>query len=104
MNEYQDGDYTVRDHGNGRIERFLTPPPPQPVRRIALEDFIDRFTEAELEGIQTAAANNQQASFILDYIKLRQTVNLDSPNTARILGKLVTAGLLTAERAAEVTQ
>ena len=75
-----------------------------PVARPALTKlaYMNRFTDAELAGIYTAAKSVVQVEVWLEKFKLAEFVSLDDPQTLGGLQALEAAGLLAAGRAAEI--
>lgn len=85
---------------NGVWEDY-TPPT---VRKAILTklEYMDRFTDAELAGIYTAAKSSVQVEVWLEKFKLATDINIDDPRTIDGLQALEAAGLLAAGRAAEI--
>lgn len=78
-------------------------PMPEPTKRILTKlEAMDRFTDEELEDIYSAAKVNVSVEVWLEKFKQAQDTNLDDPRFIAGLGKLVTAGLLAANRPAEI--
>jgi len=77
-----------------------TPPPPPPV--ITKLAMIDRFTEAEYEGVLTAAKSDVQVQGWLDRFAAANQVNLDDSRTISGINLLVSKNLLTQARADEI--
>lgn len=69
---------------------------PQPVTRFA---FMARFTTAELAGIYAAAASDVGVLVWTKLLEAATTIELDHPQTLAGVAALVTAELLTQERA-----
>lgn len=78
------------------------PTPPAPVRRLTKLAYMNRFTDAELAGIYTAAKTVVQVEIWLEKFKLATEINLDDPETVAGLLAMEAAGLLTSGRAAEI--
>ena len=78
------------------------PPTPPPVRILTKLQYMNRFHDAELEGVYTAAKTVVQIEIWLDKFKLATDINLDDPETVTGLENMVTAGLLTQSRVAEI--
>lgn len=70
------------------------------VDQISVGDFALRFTGAEFAAITSSADPNVIA--ILATLRARDSVRLGSADAVNGIGYLVSAGLLTAERGAEV--
>lgn len=68
-------------------------------RRILVSEFLERFTQQELEDIYTAAKNNVKAEVMRDRLfRENKTINLDSQIVDRALTAMVNAGIITAAR------
>lgn len=72
------------------------------VDQISVGDFILRFTTAEFASITSAAANDANVANILATLRARDSVRLGSPDAVNGIDYLVSVGLLTPERGAEV--
>lgn len=83
------------------------PPPPPPLTRLG---FMSRFTDAELVGIEVArmTATDVTQRAMLTVLKeswmAATEVDVADPRTQQGVGMLVSAGLLTAERAAIILE
>lgn len=87
----------------GSIAEYVAPPPlPAPPRTTTPLQFIERFTEAEQLAIVTAAMQVPALRLWYDKLMAAQQVVFDDPRLAAGMDALVAAGLLTAERNAEV--
>lgn len=64
--------------------------------------MIDRFTEAEYEGVLTAAKSDVQVQGWLDRFAAATQINLDDPRTVSGMDLLVSKNLLTQARADEI--
>lgn len=71
-------------------------------RLISKLDYMNRFTDAELVAIYTAAKTNVNVEIWLEKFKLAAEINLDDIRTASGLQALETLGLITTGRAAEI--
>lgn len=71
-------------------------------RLISKLDYMNRFTDAELVAIYTAAKTNVNVEIWLEKFKLAAEINLDDPKTATGLQALEALGLIAAGRAAEI--
>jgi hypothetical protein len=87
-------------------ENFAPPPPPPPppplpniITKLAM---IDRFTEAEYEGVLTAAKTDVQVQGWLDRFAAANQINLDDSRTVSGIDLLVSKNLLTQERGQEI--
>ena len=80
------------------------PSAPQPVsvRTLTKLQYMNRFTDAELAGIYTAAKSNVAVEIWLEKFKLASEVNLDDSATVAGLQAMEAAGLLAVGRAAEI--
>lgn len=91
---------------DGTWTKWIAPPEPEPtpvsVRTLTKLEYMDRFTDAELEGIYTAAKTVVQVEIWLEKFKLATEVNLDDPRTIAGLQVMEAAGLLAVGRAAEI--
>lgn len=84
----------------------FAPPPPPPViplpNVITKLAMIDRFTEAEYEGVLTAAKSDVQVQGWMDRFSSANQVNLDDSRTINGIQTLVSKNLLTAQRGQEI--
>ena len=64
--------------------------------------FMERFTLEEMAGIYTAAKTNVVVEIFLDKMKLAEFIDITDANTIAGVNALVSAGLLTEARAAEI--
>lgn len=71
-------------------------------RLISKLDYMNRFTDAELAAIYTAAKTNINIEIWLEKFKLSSEINLDDPRTIAGVQSLESVGLITAGRAAEI--
>lgn len=79
---------------------FSPPPPPPPLPNIITKlAMIDRFTEAEYEGVLTAAKSDVQVQGWLDRFAAANQINLDDSRTVSGIDLLVSKNLLTQDRA-----
>lgn len=65
-------------------------------------DYMNRFTDAELAAIYTAAKSSVAIEVWLEKFKLATEINLDDPRTIDGVNALEAAGLLAPGRAAEI--
>jgi hypothetical protein len=72
------------------------------VRTLTKLAYMNRFTDVELAAIYTAAKSSVQVEVWLDKFKLAEEINLDDQATISGVQALEAAGLLAAERAAEI--
>jgi hypothetical protein len=79
----------------------IIPPPALPniITKLAM---IDRFAEAEYEGILTAAKTDIQVQGWLDRFNVSNQINLEDSRTISGIDLLVSKNLLTQERADEI--
>lgn len=77
-------------------------PAPAPVRVLTKLQYMNRFTDAELAAIYTAAKTVVQVEIWLEKFKLATEVNLDDPATVAGLQAMEAARLLATGRAAEI--
>ena len=90
---------------NGSAWVQYPPPPPPPLTRLG---FMSRFTDAELVGIEVARMTAPDVTQRAMLAVLKESwmaateVDVGDPRTQQGVGMLVQAGLLTAERAAQV--
>ena len=75
---------------------------PQPVTTITVLQFRSRFSTAEKSAIYTAAAGNAGLRAWLDDLAVAEFVDIADPRTVGAVSILVAAGLVTADRAAEI--
>ena len=71
---------------------------------IRTDDLMLRLTAAERKAIRQARNTNADVDDVLYVFENRDTINPGSAATQGMFGVLVTAGLLTAERVAELTE
>jgi hypothetical protein len=82
---------------------FSPPPPPPPLANIITKlAMIDRFTEAEYEGVLAAAKTDVQVQGWLDRFASANQINLDDSRTVSGINLLVSKNLLTQERGQEI--
>lgn len=72
------------------------------VDQISVGEFVLRFTGAEFAAITAAAGSDANVAAILATLRARESVRLGSADAVNGIAYLVAAGLLTAERGAEV--
>jgi hypothetical protein len=80
------------------------PPAPVPAPRFTSLEFLALFTDAEQLAVATAAMQSAPVKLWYDKVLAASFVTLDDPRTAAGLSDLVAAGLLTAERKAEIVE
>lgn len=78
---------------------FVDRPAP---RVVPPQEFFLRFTVTEWEGIETAALTVPRARYFVRYVTIADRINLDEPGLAGAVAAMQSAGILTAQRAAEV--
>lgn len=101
-NEY-DENVKVTTYDSGHIVRELERlTVADPVRLLTKLGYMNRFTDAELAGIYTAAKTVVAVEIWLEKFKLAAEINLDDPATVAGLQAMETAGLLAAGRAAAI--
>ena len=84
-------------------ENFAPPPPPPPLPNIITKlAMIGRFTEAEYEGVLTAAKTDVQVQGWLDRFYAANQIDLDDDRTVSGIDLLVSKDLLTEERGQEI--
>lgn len=71
-------------------------------RRITKLALRNRFTFPELIGITTAAKTNVAVQVLVENMQVASFIDLNRADTVGAFGLLVSAGLLTAERAEEI--
>lgn len=71
-------------------------------RLISKLDYMNRFTDAELVAIYTAAKTNINVEIWLEKFKLSEEINLDDPRTIAGVQSLETLGLISTGRATEI--
>jgi hypothetical protein len=71
-------------------------------RLISKLDYMNRFTDAELVSIYTAAKTNVNVEIWLEKFKLSAEINLDDPKTISGIQAIETLGLIAAGRATEI--
>jgi hypothetical protein len=72
------------------------------VRTLTKLAYMNRFTDAELAAIYTAAKSNVQVEVWLDKFKIAEEINLDDTSTIAGVQALEAAGLLAKGRSAEI--
>jgi hypothetical protein len=72
------------------------------IRTLTKLAYMNRFTDAELAAIYTAAKSNVQIEVWLDKFKLAEEINLDDSSTISGVQALEAAGLLATGRSAEI--
>lgn len=72
------------------------------VDQISVGEFVLRFTGAEFAAITATAGSDANVAAILATLRARDSVRLGSVDAVNGIAYLVAAGLLTAERGAEV--
>ena len=77
-------------------------PPAVPVTVLSKLGYMNRFTDAELAAIYTAAKSVVQVEVWLEKFKLAEFIDLTDQRTIDGLNSLEAAGLLAAGRAAEI--
>jgi hypothetical protein len=82
---------------------FEPGPPPAPSTELTRLEFMDRFTNAELVDIYTAAKSDVQAQIWLDKVKTAQEINLADTRTREALAMLEAGGLIGEGRADEIS-
>lgn len=65
-------------------------------------DFLSRFTQAELEGIATAARSNATVAVWMQRASAASTIHADHADTIAGMQAMVAAGLITAARSAQI--
>ena len=103
MQQTIDGDYIVTTFPSGATARELRfAPAAVPIRVITKLAYMNRFTDAELAGIYTAAKSVVQVEIWLEKFKLAQEIDLDDPSTAVGLQAMESAELIGVGRTAEI--
>jgi hypothetical protein len=78
---------------------------PKPITRIVSKlDYMNRFNDAELAAIYTAAKTSVEIEIWLEKFKLSAEIFLDDPRTISGLNSLEQAGLITSQRITEILQ
>lgn len=65
-------------------------------------DYLNRFTDSELEAIYTAAKTNVTVEVWLEKFRLASEISLDDPKTISGVNFLEQSGLIPTGRAAEI--
>lgn len=87
------------------MARFAPQPQAAPVG-LSKNDFLDRFTDTELEGfldidsLPTPAKKSMRV--VLKRFDAADAIDLESPRTTALVNGLVALGVLTANRATEI--
>lgn len=79
-----------------------SPPPVVKPTVIPKDEFVDRFTDAELNGILAAGRTDVQVARWLEKARGAGGIDLTSPKVAAGMALLVSKGLVTAERKTEI--
>jgi hypothetical protein len=95
-------DFCAANYPFYRLAAAQSSIPTPSVRTLTKLEYMNRFTDAELAGIYTAAKSVIQIEVWLDKFKLAEEINLDDPATIAGVQALEAAGLLPAGRAAEI--
>jgi hypothetical protein len=97
------GDITQRELTQEEVAvlQYLEPVPPKPKQLTSLE-FLDLFTEDEQLAIATAAIQIPHVKLWYDRTLAAMFITLADQRTEAGLTALVDAGMLTAERKAEI--
>jgi hypothetical protein len=77
-------------------------PYPKKQKPLTQYEFMERFTDAELVGIYTAAKQYVHLEIQLKKMEAATEIYLDNPTTVAGVNSLASAGLITTERAAEI--
>ncbi len=78
------------------------PPPAPPLQPIPPWAFMDLFSDAEFEAIETFARTNAKAAVFLRRLVGRPLVSSSDAKIIAAMAALVTAGILTAPRRDEI--
>lgn len=84
------------------VAPVVTPYVEPPVRTLTKLAYMNRFTDAELAGIYTAAKTVIQVEIWLEKFKLAQEINLDDTYTIGGLQAMEASGLIGVGRANEI--
>jgi len=71
-------------------------------RLISKLDYLNRFTDAEVAAIYTAAKTDVMVEIWLEKFHLASEISLDDPKTIAGINFLEQSGLITTSRAAEI--
>jgi hypothetical protein len=85
-------------------EELRPAPPPAPPKQFTSLEFLDLFTESEQLVIVQAGMANASVKLWYDRALAAQFITLSDPRTEAGLEALVSGGLLTAERKAEIVE
>lgn len=106
MTAQQAGQQITPDTNGNPIASVRAIPDPVPVTQVTPLQFYALFTNAEETAIYQAAyasaATNPALVIWLNKVSASTVISLTDPNTIANINALVTAGLLTAARAAQV--
>ena len=94
--------YPVPEVGWTFTGNKLAGPVATPNWKITKLALRNRFTLAEMAGFYTAAANNVLFKILLDNLSVATFVDLTRPDTIQAMYALVSAGVLTSDRASAV--
>lgn len=73
-----------------------------PAKPLSHVDFMDRFTDEEMEAIYSAATASVKVQVWLDRFRLSSFVDVTDPRTVAVVQALEVAGLIAAGRSAEI--
>lgn len=99
-------DFAAYQHwlAEGNTPEPADQPPPAPPKQLTSLEFLDLFTEAEQLAVATAAMQSQQVKLWYDRTLAAMFITLADPRTEAGLTALVDAGMLTAERKAQIVE
>ena len=78
------------------------PPPAVSQRIITTEAFRDRFTAAEMLAVVSSSDAQIKYALLKLSTKEQQIIDLDNPEVATIMARLVTLGLITSARSTAI--
>ncbi len=95
-----DEGFVSANYANYRlVEEQVAPPPHTPLSKL---EFMNRFTDAELATIYSAAKQSVAVEIWLEKFKLASEIDLSDQRTIDGINALEASGLLAAGRAAEI--
>lgn len=93
--------FTERQTGIWNKDTLVFDTPPVQIEYISKRNFLDRFTDAELDALLDAVETITQVERAVEKIKLFGDISMNG-RTETFLGQLETAGIIGAGRAVEI--
>ena len=96
-------EYTWQQFYAANEDALMTPPAPALPQRVTRLAFMQRFTQAERVAIRLAAKTAPEIEDYLAMVDAATFIDLTRADTIASVNALATAGLITQERATEIT-